>query len=78
MANPATLEENIAAYESIRPRLEADYWERWVVFYDGKMVGDYDDFQVCAAETVQRYGRGPYLIRQVGAAPLRLPSLMTI
>lgn len=74
MAPPATLEENISAYEGIRASLEADFQGRWVVFYDCKLVADYEDFQVCAAETVRRYGRGPYLIRQVGAVPLQLPS----
>lgn len=70
----ATLEENIAAFEELRHQLEAELWDRWVVFYNGELVGDYEDFQVCAAETVQKYGRGPYLIRQVGAVPIRLPS----
>ena len=74
MAKLATLEDNIAAYETMRPQLEADHWKKWVVFYNTELVGDYDDFQECAAETVRKYGRGPYLIRRVGAAPLRLPS----
>ena len=74
----ATLDDNIAAYENMRAQLESDYWDRWVVFYNGEMVGDYEDSQECAAETVKRFGRGPYLIRQVGATHSRLPSSVLI
>ena len=74
MATLASLDDNIAAYESMRAQLEAEVWDKWVVFYNGELVGDYADFQACAAETVRKFGRGPYLIRQVGAVPIQLPS----
>lgn len=70
----ATLDENIAAYEEMRGYLENEHHLKWVVFYNEELVGSYDDFQDAASETVKRFGRGPYLMRQVGARPRRLSS----
>ena len=70
----ASLDDNIAVYEANLPRLEADYWGKWVVFYDEQMVGAFDGFQEAASEAVKSYGRGPYLIRQVGAPPPHISS----
>ena len=68
------LSEEIAAYEKMRDLLETDYFGKWVIVRDGQLAGAYDDFQEVAADAVRRFGRGPYLIRQVGASPKRLPS----
>ena len=73
-ANSKVLEREIAAYEAMRDELERDHLYEWVVFHDEQLVGTYEDFQVAAAETVRRFGRGPYLIRQVGAPPRTLPA----
>ena len=70
----ATLEENIAAYGLQRRDLEENDKGRWVVFYDGELSDIFDDFQDAAAFAVEHYGRGPYLIRQIGAPPIQLPS----
>ena len=71
---PAPLTKNIAAYDAMRRNLELDYFGKWVVFYDEEFVGNYDEFEDAAQVAIERYGRGPYLIRQVGASPMRLPS----
>ena len=55
---PATLDENIAAYEKTRSQLESEDFGKWVVFYDEELVGTYADFQDAAAEAVKRFGRG--------------------
>ena len=70
----ALLSEEIAAYEKMRDLLETDYFGKWVIVRDGQLAGAYDDFQEVAADAVRRFGRRPYLIRQVGASPKRLPS----
>jgi len=43
-------------------------------FSNEKFVGDFESFEDAAAEAVSRFGRGPYLIREVGAAPMTLPA----
>ena len=70
----ASLLEEIAAYEEQRNYLEVELLGKWVVFHDKELAGAYDDFQAAAAEAVSRYGRGPYLIRQVGAPPMQLSA----
>ena len=69
-----SLLDNISAYEEQRSRLEAEHLGKWVLFYDHKLIGAYDDFQEVANQAVTRFGRGPYLIRQVGAPPISLPA----
>jgi len=70
----ADLEAEIAAYEVARSDLEAKFTGKWVVFHDGKLVDTFDSFELAAEESVRRFGRGPYLIRQIGAPPLVLPA----
>ena len=71
------LAKEIAAYDAIRDELERDHLYEWVVFHDEQLIGAYEDFQDAAAEAVRKFGRGPYLIRQVGAPPKRLPTSVT-
>ena len=68
------LKKEIAAYERIRDDLELEHFGEWVVVRGEKLIGTYDDFQEAAADAVRRFGRGPYLIRRVGAPPPTLPA----
>ena len=68
------LEKEIAAYEKMRADLESKHTGQWVLVKDEMLVGLYEDFETAAADAVKRYGRGPYLIRQVGAPPVTLPA----
>lgn len=70
----ATLDRDIEAYEKARADLEARYNGKWVLFYDEHLVGAFESFDLAAQEAVRRFGRGPYLIRQVGAPPMTLPA----
>jgi hypothetical protein len=67
------LSDEIDAYESVRGDLEAKYLGKWAVFHDRELVDTYDCFENAAANAVRRFGRGPYLIRQVGAQSVSLP-----
>jgi hypothetical protein len=69
-----TLSSQISAYEAMRDVLESDHFGRWVVFHDGELVNTYETFEEAAEDAVSRFGRGPYLIRQVGAPPVSLPA----
>ena len=68
------LDRQIAAYDAQREQLERDYHGRWVVFHDESLVGDYVSYEDAITTAMRKFGRGPYLIRQVGAPPLRLPA----
>ena len=71
MATIATLLDNIAAYDAARDQLETEHLGQWVLFYNAEMIGAFDDFQVVANEAVSRFGKGPYLIREVGVPNMR-------
>ena len=70
----ATIEKEIVAYELMRDELEEDHKGKWVLVHDEELIGAYTSFQVAANEAAKRFGRGPYLIRQIGARPPRLSS----
>ncbi len=61
------LDDDIAAFESMRAELAARHHNEWVVFHHGRFVDAYPDFESAAASAVERFDTGPYLIRQIGA-----------
>jgi hypothetical protein len=68
------LEIEIRAYETKLPELEKTYPNKFVVFSGEEFFGAWDTLNAAAAAAVARFGRGPYLIRQVGAPPSTLPA----
>lgn len=70
----ADLSREIAAYGAMKSDLEASDLGRWVVVHDEKLVGKYDSFEDAAKDAVHRFGRGPYLIRQIGSAGVTIPA----
>jgi hypothetical protein len=69
----ANLTDEINAYEAARSDLESKYLGRWILMHERQLVGTYDCFENAADQAVRRFGRGPYLIRQVGAQSVTLP-----
>lgn len=70
----ADLDQEIAAYEQMQGDLEAHNMGQWVLIHDRQLVSTYDSFEKAAEDAVGRFGRGPFLIRQVGAPPVTLPA----
>lgn len=69
-----TLEQEIEAYEAMRVDLEAKYFDKWIVMRSGEVAGAFESSEECIEFAVEKFGRGPYLIRQVGEPPVRLPA----
>lgn len=69
-----TLERNIEAYKRMQGELESKHTGKWVLLYNEQLVSVHDNFQQAAEKAVKNYGDGPYLIRQVGAPPVVLPT----
>ncbi len=63
------LHADIACFERMRTELEAQHRSEWVVFHGGQFVDVYPDFDAAAADAIERFDDGPFLIRQVGAPP---------
>ena len=70
------LRKDIEAYDQARSKLEAEHRGEWVVFHSGALVGAYREFESAASEAVEKFGDGPYLIRQVGVEAIQLSSAM--
>jgi len=65
---------DIAAYNAMREKLELDHMGKWVLFRNAELVALYPSFEEAATDAVAKYGRGPYLIRQIGAQDVTLPA----
>lgn len=72
-AQAASLRENIEAYEARQEEMEKYYMGKHVVFYNREKVDSFDTFDAAAREAIRRFGRGPYLIREVGEKGIILP-----
>jgi len=70
--NPLAAE--IEAYEKQLPELQKNYLGKFVVFKGNEFIGAWDTLDAAAAAAVTRFGRGPYLIRQIGAPRPTLPA----
>ena len=69
----STLEQEILAYDEMRADLEENHFNEWVVVRHGKVACHYDNPEECLQFAIEHFGRGPYLVRQVGAPPESLP-----
>jgi hypothetical protein len=72
----SALRNDIAAYDKARPELEAKHCGEWAVFHFGDFVGVFPEFDSAASGAVERFGVGPYLIRQIGVEAIQLSSAM--
>jgi hypothetical protein len=68
------VKDEIAAYEQRKQELEDKHMGKWVLFFNGELISIYDSFESAANDAVTRFGRGPYLIRQIGAPTVTLPA----
>lgn len=68
------ISQDIAAYEEKRSELELKHMGKWVLIHSREVIGVYDSIEAAAEVAVREFGRGPYLIRQVGAPPVTLPA----
>ena len=73
-AEAIALESEIAAYEEQKEKLEQKHTGKWVVFRKGRVVMAFDSFAEADDWVLATYGRGPCLVRKVGARPRILPS----
>jgi len=68
------LSDDIATFDRLKADLEAQHFGDWVIIRGGAFVGAYPSFDAAAEQAIDRFDRGPYLIRQVGAPPVNLPA----
>jgi hypothetical protein len=69
----AALDVELNAYRQEAPRLEASHMGKWVIFRGSALVSIHETLEAAAEDAVAQFGHGPYLIRQIGAAPIVIP-----
>lgn len=72
--NEHALSRETALYERRKAEFEREHRWEWVVIHGDDVVGFYTDFQDAAEAAVERFGRGPYLLRQIGVPKQALPA----
>jgi hypothetical protein len=68
------IDREIVAYGTMRAELENRHMGEWVLIFGESLIGVFASFDEAAMNAVQKFGRGPYLIRQVGAPPVSMPA----
>lgn len=68
------LDKEIAFYESKKSDFENEHLGEWILVHGDQIVSFYKTFELAAQDAVQKFGSGPYLIRQIGASPIVLPT----
>lgn len=69
----ADISVDVKAFEAMQAELESNHMGKWVVVREGQLIGAFDSFESAAADAIERFGRDPFLIREVGSAPTTLP-----
>ncbi|MCY4580039.1 MAG: hypothetical protein OXD31_13470 [Chloroflexi bacterium] len=70
----AVLEREYAVFNRMKEQLKDEHHLEWVVIHEDEFVGTFKDFEDAAVTAIKRFGYGPYLIKQIGAPPFRLPA----
>jgi hypothetical protein len=67
------LDAEIAAFEKLREELERTHLDQFALFFEGKFVGVYPDFDSAGRAALSISKKGPFLIQQIGS-PIGLDS----
>ena len=70
----ANIDKELATYERMRETLEIHHMGEWALVHGDELIGTYPSFDAAAQDAVSKFGRGPYVIRQVGATSITLPA----
>lgn len=68
------LDREVARFKAIPPEELAANAGRWVVIVGDEVTGFFESFSHAAGHAARRFGRGPYLIREIGAVEVVLPA----
>ena len=63
-------------YESLKEQFEKEHDKEWVVIHGDEVVGFFPGLEEAADAAIERFGKGPYLIQQIGVPDPPLPLSM--
>lgn len=67
------LEQEIAAFEAMLPKLRKEHGEAWAVVAGSDLQGAFSAFEDAASFAVQRCADRPFLIRHTHQHPAQIP-----
>ena len=67
------LDDNIQIFLEMSDELNQHHAGKFILIYNSEFIASYDNFDNAAKDAVEKFCKGPYLIRQVGA-----PTEMTM
>jgi hypothetical protein len=68
------IDDEIDAFKAMQSWLEAEHMGKWVIVHNRQLVQLYETFELAARDAIRQFGSGPFLIRQIGEPPMRLPA----
>ncbi len=68
MDTDSILHEEIEAFGRMKEELLKHHNGKFAVFKGTEFIGAFDSLDNAAKEAIRRFGKGPYLIRQVGGS----------
>lgn len=66
------LRKNIAAYETMRERLEREHLGKIALLHDGELIHILNDRWDAYVVGTERFGRGHFSIKKIGQRPVSL------
>jgi hypothetical protein len=63
----------VAAFEKLREELERTHLDEFALFFEGKFIGLYRDFDSAGRAALSLSKKGPFFIQQIGS-PIGLDS----
>jgi hypothetical protein len=61
------LDADIAAFEKLREELERTHLDEFALFFEGKFIAVFPNFDSAGRAAIARFGSGPYLIQEIGS-----------
>jgi len=61
------LDADIAAFEKLREELERIHLDQFALFFEGKFLGVYPDFDSAGRAALAKSKSGPFFIQQIGS-----------
>ena len=68
------LEHELKTLDRDREHLEREHSGKFVLIHGDEVIDTYDDFNKAADEGLRRFGHEPFLIRQIGAEQVQIPT----
>ena len=68
------LEDEIAAYDRLKPQLVVRHPDKWVIVQGQQVVGIFDSLEGAAEMANMKFAQGPWIVRGIGTDFITMPA----